>query len=161
MAKFALGLSGVGNKIPHQLIISDLVFGVRKNLAKKKLVTTYLAIPEITLSELGVDVSKLKKNYNIDFVIYNLKTKKVELILEVERAEKSLTTINNKINDCFKNIPSIKEAFIVQFNNDGKVIFNKKTKLNKNKIIEKSTSNSTVLNFNLTSILIYGKLHIQ
>lgn len=145
-------LSGVGNKIPHQLIISDLIFGVRKYLTRKRITSTYIVIPEITLSILGVDVSVLKKDYNIDFVIFNTKTRKVELILEIERMDKPLTKSIIKIDDCLKNISSIKDAFIVRFDENGKIKFDKRTMV-KQKIIEKSTSNSSLLGLNLISIL--------
>lgn len=154
MVKKTNGLSGVGNKLPHQYIISDLIFGVRKKLVKSNLHKKYYALSEISISELDVSVKKLKKNYNIDFVLYDKETKGIVLIAEIERSKTSMKDKIAKMADCLNNIKTIEDAFFIKFDSNGKAYFEKCILKNKKLIIESASSRSKVLGLNLKSCLV-------
>ena len=145
------GLQGPGNTIKHQLVISDLIFGVRKRFLEKHWSKKYSAVSEISVSELGY--MGFEHNHNIDFLIYDKRLNTIKLILEVERKGKSMTRTKKKIKECLLNIPDI-EAFIVQINpND--INFISCSLDNKGKLVMKENkSRSKLLNKNLKSILI-------
>lgn len=154
MAKKVNGLSGVGNKLPHQCIISDLIFGARKKLVKSKLNKKYYALPEITLSELGLNVKKLQKDYNIDFVIYDKETNEIVLIAEIERNKASMKEKKEKMADCLNNIKSIKEAYFIKFDKSGKVAFENYSVKRNELILNSNSSRSEILGLNLKSCLV-------
>lgn len=154
MAKKVNGLSGVGNKLPHQFIISDLIFGVRKKLVKSKLNKKYCAIPEITLSELVSNKIKLKHDYNIDFVLYDRETNEIVLIAEIERDKASMKDKKAKMADCLNNVKSIKEAYFIKFDKSGKAEFENCSIKRKELIIESTSSRSEILGLNLKSCLV-------
>ena len=75
-------LAGIANVIPHQFIISDLIFGIRKRFAKNKKASAYRVISEISLSEIGTiyNDKKFTKNHNIDLVIIDAKSRDIVFI---------------------------------------------------------------------------------
>jgi len=106
-----IGLQGPGNILEHQLIISDLIYGVRNAFKEKRWSKKYMAISEISFSELGY--YDFKHNYNIDFLIYEKKTNNIKLILEIERKGRTMSSTKEKIKECLEYIPDL-EAFIIQ-----------------------------------------------
>lgn len=100
-------LAGIANVIPHQFIISDLIFGIRKRFAKNKKASSYRVISEISLSEIGTiyNDKKFTKNHNIDLVIIDAKSRDIVFIIEIERTGKSRKITENKMLECLTNNP--------------------------------------------------------
>lgn len=150
------GLSGVGNKAYHQYIISDLIFGVRKKLVKDKKASKLSVLSEISLSQIGNKITNdnFSKDHNIDFVVMEEHTKNLLFIAEIESAGANLTRTNKKIEECLSQMPSIKEAYIIKFDEEGKTTFEictlEKKKLKRTEV----NSKSEFLGIILKSILV-------
>ena len=127
------GLSGVGNKAYHQYIISDLIFGVRKKFVKDKKASKFSVLSEISLSQIGYETTKdhFSKDHNIDFVVIDEENKDLLFIAEIEREGVKITSTLKKIEECLKQIPTIKEAYIIKFDGAGKTTFELYTIKNK------------------------------
>ena len=119
------GLSGVGNKAYHQYIISDLIFGVRKKMVKAKKASKFSVLSEISLSQIGYNITKNKfpKDYNIDFVVLDEQKSSIVFLAEVERANATITETLKKIETCLKQIKTIKEAYLIKFDDNGNTTF--------------------------------------
>jgi len=151
--KKSQGLQGVGNQILHQNIISDLIFGVRKKLAKRNLSKKYNVVSEISISQLGW--FGFSKDHNIDFVVYDSFTQSINLIIEIERKGKTFASTKNKVKECLNSMGDLQEAFIVTFEgNDAN--FYKCTLSEKGKLIiaKKNNSKSNFLKMNLKTSLV-------
>lgn len=116
---------GVGNKSFHQYIISDLIYGVRKHLVKKKLSKKYAALSEITLSQIGYETtpSHFSGDFIVDFVVVNQETTDLILLVEIERINVNVSATKQKIKECLLSIPTIQDAFIIYFDMKGKTYF--------------------------------------
>jgi len=125
MSKVKSKIFGVGNKSFHQYIISDLIYGVRKYFAEKRLSKKYMALSEITLSQIGYETtpSHFSRDFNIDFVVINQETTDLIVLIEIERLNINITTTKQKITECLQAIPSIEDAFIIYFDMNGKTYF--------------------------------------
>lgn len=138
------GLSGVGNKAYHQYIISDLIFGVRKKLVKDKKASKLSVLSEISLSQIGYETTRdhFSKDHNIDFVVIDELSKNLLFIAEIERADVTITRTQKKIEECLKQISSIKEAYIIKFDGAGNTTFElctlEKKKLKRTEVNSKS-----------------------
>ena len=134
-------LAGIANVIPHQFIISDLIFGIRKRFAKNKKASSYRVISEISLSEIGTiyNDKKFTKNHNIDLVIIDAKSRDIVFIIEIERTGKSRKITENKMLECLTNIPTIQEAFIITIGVNSKPTF-EKVELERKKLVFKATT---------------------
>lgn len=149
------GLSGVGNKAYHQYIISDLIFGVRKKLAKNNKAKELSVLSEISLSKIGYETTKehFPKDYNIDFVVIDEQSKNLLFIAEIERDDVNISKTLKKIENCLKKIPTIKEAFIIKFDGAGNTTF-ELYGLEKNKLkLTKKSSRSNYLGLSLKMCL--------
>lgn len=154
--KTAGQLSGVGNKAYHQYIISDLIFGVRKKMVKAKKASKFSVLSEISLSQIGYDITKnkLPKDYNIDFVVIDEQKSSIVFLAEVERANTTITETIKKIDTCLREIKTIKEAYIIKFDNSGNTTFELCT-LVKNKLERvKVSSKSELLDLSLKTCLV-------
>jgi len=144
------GLQGPGNKLIHQLIISDLIFGIRKHFLKKHWSKKYAVVPEISVDELGY--INFKHNYNIDFLIYDKELFNIKLILEIERKDKSMSRTKKKIHECLLYIPNL-EAYIIQINKND-IEFISLSLDNKGKLkMENNKSRSRFLKKDLKSMI--------
>ncbi len=137
------GLSGIGNVLPHQYIISDLIFAVRKKLVKNKKQKEFSALSEISISELGYPVNpkNFVTNHNIDFVVIETETQDIVFLAEIERNKKTIAKTKFKIFDCLLNMPTIKEVYIIYVDELRNTKFELCTVLN-NKLICKEEVNS-------------------
>jgi hypothetical protein len=150
------GLSGVGNKAYHQYIISDLIFGVRKKLVKDKKASKLSVLSEISLSQIGYETTKdhFSKDYNIDFVVIEEKSKNLLLIAEIEREGVTITSTHKKIEECLKKIPTIQEAYIIKFDGAGKTKFELCTLENKKLKTTEVNSKSEFLGVSLKNCFV-------
>lgn len=133
-------LGGVFNHYYHQYIISDLIFGIRKKLVERKIAKDYVVISEISLSQLGYSkgINNFVKDHNIDLVVIEKDTKNIVLLIEIERTGKVMKTTKSKILQCINAIPNV-EAYIANFDINGKVNFNLCAIINE-KLVEKEGS---------------------
>ena len=89
-------LAGIANVIPHQFIISDLIFGIRKRFAKNKKASSYRVISEISLIGFPVTIIDEKKRAII-IPIHNLSVLlKIILRNEAIITKKTIMTIDKK-----------------------------------------------------------------
>ena len=117
-------LSGVGNSIEHQYIISDLIFGVRKKLSKNKKWNKCFALSEISLSSLGYDANDFTHNHNIDFVVID-ENKDVKVLIEIQKKGIDIKKNRSKIEECVEKIDTIEDAFLIRFDKEGKIYFDR------------------------------------
>lgn len=141
------GLGGPGNVLPHQYIISDLIFSARKMLKVKE----YKVLSEISISQIGSTYNdkKFTVNHNIDFVIFDAKTNKIVFIVEVERTGRGKNQTLKKLKECLTNIPTIKEAYTISFDMNLKIII-ERYEIVKGKLeVVSHSSDSVFLGYNL------------
>lgn len=93
-------LAGVGNHINHQIIISDLIFGIRKKFAREH-EDKYYVISEVSISELGYKTKKFSHNHNIDLVIAEKGSneKTLHFILEIEKGKNTKKDTEKKLRN--------------------------------------------------------------
>ncbi len=142
------GLGGIGNSLLHQSIIADLIFEVRN----KADLNNYMPLSELSIDKIGIN--DLQKKYNLDFVILQKGTNELLFLAEITKKGVQKTKIKQKIQDCLQNIPSLKEAFLIEFDNENKVyfsFFSKNQKSKKNEMVESSISK--LLNCDLKDFL--------
>jgi hypothetical protein len=146
-------LTGVGNQLPHQYIISDLIFAVRNKHEKSK---KYLVLSEISIDKIGniYNLNKFKHKHNYDFVVLDALTKDILFIAEIERIGKSKTNTIKKIKESLEHIPSLKEVFIISFDESGNIIFERKELKDKKLITVSTSSQSQLLEINLKKSLV-------
>ena len=147
------GLFGVGNQLPHQYIISDLIYAVRSKFEKTK---KYKVLSEISIDKLGTIYSdkKFTSIHNFDFVIVDAKTTDILLIIEIERAKKSISATSKKIFQSLLHIKTLQEAYIIKFDANNKIQFDRKA-IKDNKLVTASNSSqSTLLDLNLKKKLV-------
>lgn len=147
--------AGIGNHINHQLIISDLIFGIRKKFAREN-IDDYYVLSEISLSELGYQKNNFSHNHNIDLVIAKkgANKKEIHFLLEIEKSEQTKNDTEKKVEECLKKIKTIEESFIVRFNKVGKIAFYKCSIKNNKMIQKKASSQSGFLNMALKRSLV-------
>ena len=146
-------LAGIANIIPHQFVISDLIFGIRKRFAKEKKASLYRVISEISLSSIGgiYNEKKFTKDHNIDLVIIDSKTRDILFIVEIERLGKSRKNSENKMLECLTHIPTIQEAFIITIGINSKPTFEKVELKSKKLVITPTTSKSDFVGYSLAT----------
>lgn len=146
-------LAGVGNQLPHQYIISDLIYAVRTKFEKTK---KFKVLSEISIDKLGCVYTprKFSKKHNFDFVVIDAQTEDILFIAEIERAGKSITATTKKIKESLTHIKTLKEVFIIKFDVAGKVIFERKAILNKKLVTTTNSSYSDLLGLTLKLKLI-------
>lgn len=149
-------LSGVGNKAYHQYIISDLIFGVRKKMVKAKKASKFSVLSEISLSQIGYDITKNKfpKDYNIDFVVLDKQKGGIVFLAEIEKANATLTETLHKIEVCLKQIKTIEEAYIIKFDTRGNTTFERCTLLKNKFTRDEVSSKSECLDLSLKTCLV-------
>ena len=138
------GLFGVGNQLPHQYIISDLIYAVRSKFEKTK---KYKVLSEISIDKLGTIYSdkKFTSIHNYDFVIVDAKTTNILLIIEIERAKKSISATNKKIFQSLLHIKTLQEAYIIKFDANNKIQFDRKAIKDNTLVTISKSSQSTLL----------------
>lgn len=154
--KLQEGLHGVFNKAPHQYIISDLIFGARKKLVKTRNNKKFIAVSEISLSVIGYDkkVNKFSADHNIDFVVKNAENNEIYVIVEIEREEIGRKRTETKIFECLKSIKSVQEAFIINYDVNSNITFERCTIIKNKLVCTVSTSKSEFLNLNLKTSIV-------
>ncbi len=148
-------LQGIGNKKYHQRIISDLIFAIRKNFAKKR-IKDIEVLPEISISSLdGYEYNQcgtVKKDYNFDIAIID-NDDNLLLIIEVEGGKSNKTAIKEKIKDCLENIDTLEEVMSVEYNSGDLKFYHYSLERGKIKKQE-TTSHCDLLNMNLKTSLV-------
>lgn len=140
-------LAGTGNVLPHQYIISDLIFYARKKLKNTK----YKVLSEISISQIGTVYTdkKFTVNHNIDFVIFDAKTQKIVFIAEVERTGRGKNQTLKKLKECLTNIPTIEEAYTISFDVNLKIIISRYEIVKGKLEVVSTSSDSAFLGYNL------------
>ena len=161
MLKVKNKIFGVGNKSFHQYIISDLIYGVRKHLAKKHLSKKYAALSEITLSQIGYETtpSHFSSDFNIDFVVINQETTDLIILVEIERKNVNISTTKQKIKECLMAIPTIQDAFIIYFDMIGNTYFERCVLENQVLVCKALKVVKTALGLPLKGSLVSVELH--
>ena len=115
MNKLNETLSGVGNSLLHQLIISDLIFAVRKMFAKRKK-KDMLALSEISLSRLGYECGDsrfaIEGDYNYDFAV--VERGMLKFVLEIERKGQYRNKTQRKLKKTIEQIADIEEVMLIE-----------------------------------------------
>lgn len=153
MAKPISMLAGAGNQLPHQLIISDLIYAIRKKHEKSK---EFIVLSEISIDKLGniYSAKKFTKKHNFDLVILDRTTNEILLIAEIERAGKNITDTKKKLLESLTHISTLKEVFIIKFNGTPIVEFARMNVQNKILVITAKSSHSSLLKLNLKTSLV-------
>lgn len=149
------GLYGIHNMLPHQIIISDFIYAIRKSYDRRK-INNRLVLPKISASQLDFEISHsedgLLKDYNFDLVICRMPCH-TEMIIEIERIQPRKGT-KEKLEDCLKKIDSLKEVLMVRYNYEIMDIEFIKCTLKNGKLdMQKTSSYSKYLNMNLLKSL--------
>lgn len=149
-------LKGIGNKKYHQRIISDLIFAIRKNFAKKR-IKGMEVLPEISISSLEcyeyAQCGTVVKDYNFDIAIID-NDDNLLMIIEVEGGKRNKTEINKKLEDCLKNIDDLQEIMSIEYNKDGDLKFYHYS-LQRGKLVkQETTSHCELLNMNFKTSLV-------
>lgn len=147
------GMHGVGNQLPHQYIISDLIFAVRK---KHEISRKYLVLSEISIDKIGniYNPKKFKHKHNYDFVVLDALTKDILFIVEIERDGKIKKDTIKKIEESLEHIPTLKEVFLISFNESGLFKFERKELKAKKLITVSTSSQSQLLELNLKKSIV-------
>ena len=153
MAKTISMLGGAGNQLPHQLIISDLIYAIRKKHEKSK---QFIVLPEISIDKLGTIYSaqKFTKKHNFDLVILDKATNDILFIAEIERAGKNISETKKKLIQSLIHITTLKEVFLIKFNGSPLVQFERIGLENKKLVMVSESSHSALLKLNLKTSLV-------
>jgi hypothetical protein len=149
-------LSGIGNKPQHQYIIADLIVGIRKSLVKQGLFPEFMVLPEFSIGNYQNQSEQVSKNYNFDLCIVNADIAELLMILEVANMDDT-NKDTKKLKDCIKNIDTLQEAFLVEWDDDNNVVFTRWSANEDGEIEQKKTSQSLVMNYPLKLSLVSFK----
>ncbi len=115
MSKSYNGLSGVGNSLAHQIVISDLLYAIRKKVDKQRK-KDVLVLTEISLSKLGYECGDcrfpISTDYNYDLAI--VEGGNLKFVLEVERYGQNRDKTKRKLKKTIKNIVDIEEVMLIE-----------------------------------------------
>lgn len=103
-----IGLSGVGNDLIHQLIISCLLYSFMEK-CKKKTYNGYLPLPEFSIKQNDT------KDFVPDISVWKLKRKKLFepiIVIEICRTDQINKEIK-KMSKMFNSKTSLEEGFII------------------------------------------------
>jgi len=149
-----MSLDGIGNKLNHQRIVSDLIFAIRKNFAKHR-ITDMEVLPEISISALDYEYAQdetIKHDYNFDLAIID-NQKNLLMIVEVEGGKSNKNKIKEKMKDCLENINTLEEVMSIEYNT-GELLFYHYTIKDGELKKEKTSSHSHLLNMNLKTSIV-------
>lgn len=117
MSKSNNGLSGVGNSLVHQVVISDLLYAIRKRYDKKR-IKDVLVLSEISLSKLGYECGDkrfaIPTDYNYDLGV--VENGKLKFVLEVERSGQNRDKTKRKLKNTLKEITDVEEIMLIEIN---------------------------------------------